>query len=137
MNLLINSPSGKQELITIGAGGGYFDAARVIWDTRIDGAMPVITLGGMVRSANTLVFNQARADQHAAATQQEALAATKAAQDAADAASAKADAKLLALSGMSPSQVRAHFAANVNTFAELKDVVTTGFVLLSILARRL
>ena len=137
MNLLINSPSGKQELITIGAGGGYFDAARVVWDTRIDGALPAITLGGMVRSGNTLVFNQARADQHAAATQQEALAATKAAQDATDAATAKADAKVAAIGAMTPAQVKAWVTANVSTLADAKDLITTLAVVISILARKL
>ena len=66
MNLLVNTPSGKQELITVGIGGGYFDAARVLWDTRTDGPLPAITLGGMVRAGNTLVFDQTRADQHLA-----------------------------------------------------------------------
>lgn len=35
--LLVNTPSGKQEVIEIGAGGGYFDDARVVWDERKDG----------------------------------------------------------------------------------------------------
>lgn len=67
-NLLVNSPTGKQELIEVSDSGGYFDAARVIWDERIDGAMPVITLGGMVRTGDALVFNQIRMDEHIAAS---------------------------------------------------------------------
>ena len=66
MNILVNAPSGRQELITIGPGGGYFDAARVIWDTRTDGALPSITLGGMVRNGDALTFDQARMDEHLA-----------------------------------------------------------------------
>jgi hypothetical protein len=65
--LLVNTPSGAQELITIGPGGGYFDESRVIWDEREDGALPEITLGGMVRSGNALEFSQTRKDEHDAA----------------------------------------------------------------------
>lgn len=66
MNLLVNAPSGVQEIITVGNGGGYFDASRVLWDERVDGALPEITLGGMVRVNGELVFDQARMDQHLA-----------------------------------------------------------------------
>lgn len=68
MKLLVNAPTGKQELIEIGEGGGYFDIARVLWDERVDGDIPQITLGGMVRQSNALVFNQARMDEHIAAS---------------------------------------------------------------------
>ncbi len=64
MKLLVNTPTGAQELIEIGEGGGYFDATLVIWDERNDGDVPVITLGGMVREGNDLIFSQARMDQH-------------------------------------------------------------------------
>ena len=59
MRLLVNTPQGFQEIIEVGKGGGYFDAARVLWDERIDGVMPEITLGAMVRSASGLVFDAA------------------------------------------------------------------------------
>lgn len=65
--LLVNTPSGIQEIIEVGEGGGYFDDACVIWDESIDGEMPTITIGGMVRNGNTVAFDQARMDQHAAA----------------------------------------------------------------------
>lgn len=65
--LLVNAPSGAQELKEVGPGGSYFDASRVVWDEREDGPMPEITLGGMVRSGGSLVFDQARMDQHTAA----------------------------------------------------------------------
>jgi len=42
--------------------GSYFDPARVLWDERIDGPLPEITLGGMVRQGDTLVFDQAQMD---------------------------------------------------------------------------
>lgn len=65
--LLVNTPNGAQELVGIGPGGAYFDPARVLWDERTDGPLPDITLGGMVREGNTLVFSQARKDEHDAA----------------------------------------------------------------------
>ena len=57
MKLLVNTPTGLQELIKIGEGGGYFDASRVIWDERVDGAIPDVTVGGMVRQGDQLVFD--------------------------------------------------------------------------------
>jgi hypothetical protein len=57
MKLLVNTPTGLQELIDMGEGGGYFDASRVLWDERMDGVLPSITVGGMVRQGNQLVFN--------------------------------------------------------------------------------
>ena len=57
--LLVNSPLGTQEIIEIGFGGGYFDESLVIWDERVDGELPEVTLGGMVRDNNLLIFNQA------------------------------------------------------------------------------
>ncbi len=55
--MLVNAPSGLQELIEIGPGGGYFDPARIVWDERIDGILPEITLGGMIRIGNSLVLD--------------------------------------------------------------------------------
>lgn len=52
--LLVNTPQGTQEIISVGLGGGYFDSARVLWDERTDGSLPKITLGGMVRVGNAL-----------------------------------------------------------------------------------
>jgi hypothetical protein len=56
--ILVNSPLGTQEIIEIGFGGGYFDKSLIIWDERVDGALPEVTLGGMVRNNNLLIFNQ-------------------------------------------------------------------------------
>ena len=66
--LLVNAPSGDQQLIQVGPGSGYFDESRVIWDERADGPLPEITLGGMVRSGSSLVFDQDRMDEHTEAT---------------------------------------------------------------------
>lgn len=68
--LLVNAPSGAQQIIEVGEGGGYFDNSRVLWDERSDGEIPSITLGGMVRQGNSLTFSQSRMDEHAAATRQ-------------------------------------------------------------------
>ena len=55
----------------------------------------------------------------------------------ADAATAKADAKLSALADMSPAQVRAWIAANVTNLADAKDVLATLAIAVSILTRRI
>lgn len=47
--LLIVNPAGAQEVIEIGRGGAYFDLSKVLWDERIDGPLPDVTIGGMVR----------------------------------------------------------------------------------------
>ena len=67
MKLLVNAPTGAQELIEVGAGGGYFDLARVLWDERTDGELPEITLGSMTRVNGALVVDVARKAQHDAA----------------------------------------------------------------------
>ena len=73
--LLVNAPSGVQEVIEVDEGGGYFDPDRVLWDERDDGPMPGITVGGMVRTGDALVFDQARMDEHALAMRGPAQAA--------------------------------------------------------------
>ena len=67
IRLLVDAPSGAQELVDVGPGGGYFDPARVLWDERTDGPLPDITLGGMVRQGGALVFSAERKAQHDAA----------------------------------------------------------------------
>lgn len=57
--LLVNTVAGTQEIIFVGEGGGYFDPSRVLWDERVDGAMPDVTLGGMVRVGNALQIDNA------------------------------------------------------------------------------
>lgn len=53
--LLVNTPDGRQDLIEVGKGGGYFDPARVLWDERKDGPLPAtVKAGGMVREGDAL-----------------------------------------------------------------------------------
>lgn len=65
--LLVDAPNGEQWLLTVDDTGGYFDPQRVLWDTSINGELPNITVGGMVRNGDSLVYSQAREDQHSAA----------------------------------------------------------------------
>lgn len=58
MKLLVNTPFGSQEVIEVGEGGGYFDKSAILWDERIDGDMPMVTLGGMVREGDEIRFSQ-------------------------------------------------------------------------------
>lgn len=55
--LLVNAPTGVQEIIEIGIGGGYFDLTRVLWDERDDGPLPSITPNSMKRVGNELVVD--------------------------------------------------------------------------------
>jgi hypothetical protein len=67
--LLVNAPSGRQEIIEVGAGGAYFDPDRVIWDERVDGPLPEdVQVGGMVRTGSALAFSQELYSQQLAAT---------------------------------------------------------------------
>ena len=66
-DLLVNTPSGVQQIIQVGEGGGYFDSALVIWDDRIDGPLPEIRLGGMLRVGDVLEYSQQRMDDHTVA----------------------------------------------------------------------
>lgn len=55
VKLLVNTPDGRQDVIEVGAGGGYFDKARVLWDERKDGPLPAsVKPGGMVREGAAL-----------------------------------------------------------------------------------
>jgi len=65
--LLVNAPDDTQRIEHISSTGEYYDASRVIWDERTDGALPSITLGGMTRVGTDLVFSQPQMDQHNAA----------------------------------------------------------------------
>lgn len=53
--LLVNCPTGEQQVIKVGVGGGYFDQSRVEWDERVDGVLPEgIVLGKMKRNGGIL-----------------------------------------------------------------------------------
>lgn len=75
MKLLVNAPTGEQQLIEIGDGGGYFDASRVLWDERTDGPLPAITLGGMVRANGALEYSQPLFDANTSAGREAAQSA--------------------------------------------------------------
>ena len=72
IRLLVNAPSGEQQIVLVGEGGGYFDPTRVLWDERIDGPLPDdVQVGGMVRLDGDLVFSQDRMDEHQQASRPE------------------------------------------------------------------
>jgi len=66
MKLLVNTPIGTQEVIEVAPSGGYFDLSRVLWDERIDGPLPDVILGGMVRVGGALEFDQSVYDNYLA-----------------------------------------------------------------------
>lgn len=70
-------------------------------------------------------------------TQDPIAITTQAAKDASDAANAKANAKLSALSAMTPAQVIAWVAANVTNLAQAQSAIETLAIAVSVLARRL
>lgn len=66
-SLLVNSPSGEQVIVSVDESGAYFDAARVLWDTRARGEIPPVTLGKMQLINNQLVTLDEFLPDHAAA----------------------------------------------------------------------
>lgn len=74
-SLLVDSPSGEQIIVSVDESGAYFDAARVLWDTRTRGEMPPITLGKMQRVGNELVTLPDFLPAHAAAIYQKTFPA--------------------------------------------------------------
>ena len=72
--LLVNTPSGKQEVIEIGLGGGYFDDSRVVWDERKDGKLPDdIQIGKMKRVNDALITADDFMPEHVTAIEQESI----------------------------------------------------------------
>lgn len=57
--LLVDSPSGIQELFKVDETGSYYDLTRVVWDERLDGPLPtpIEQVGGLIRDGNTLTFS--------------------------------------------------------------------------------
>lgn len=77
--LLVNTPSGEQQLIAVGLGGRYHDEAQVLWDERLDGAFPgdkVSGIGGWKRQGDDLVSDSATQSAHDAAVAAEAAKGT-------------------------------------------------------------
>ena len=66
-DLLVELPSGQQVIIGITDTGEYYDPAKVLWDERIDGVMPAVTLGKMERSGSDLVTLAEYTTEHLAA----------------------------------------------------------------------
>lgn len=74
--LLVNTPSGKQEIIEVEETGSYFDQSRVIWDERVDNTLPGdIVLGKMLRINNGLVEDVDYLSEHVAAVRAESVPA--------------------------------------------------------------
>lgn len=82
IKLLVDAPSGLQELIKIEPTGSYYDLSKVLWDERVDGNFPAQAseIGGLNRVAGRLVFSQSKFD--AQKTTLDAAAAAKAAKEA-------------------------------------------------------
>lgn len=62
--LLIDAPTGIQEIVEIYQSGGYFDNSRVLFDERKDGPLNIEMgkLGGYKKVGNSLSFDQAKFD---------------------------------------------------------------------------
>lgn len=114
--LLVNAPSGAQELIIVGPGGKYFDDARVLWDERTDGRLPEgIQLGGMVRQGGALVVDASMLAAAQAAAQAKAAEAAR----LADVDQAlKGDTVISNIAGMTNAQYDTFWSART---AEQKD----------------
>lgn len=65
--MIVNSPSGEQQIIEVGRGGEYFDMSLVIWDERRDGAIHSsieIVPGQMVRDGNIIIKSDTMLPDH-------------------------------------------------------------------------
>ena len=77
IKLLIDYSSGKQEVVSVHKTGFFNDLSKVVWNELIDGQLPAITIGGMIRQGSSLVFDQTRKDQHDAAIADELAEKTR------------------------------------------------------------
>ena len=78
IKLLVNTPSGIQEIIEVDQSGGYFDQSRIVWDERKDGPLPAVTPGGLVKNAGgQLVIDPAKKNAHDSAVTTKRLAEEK------------------------------------------------------------
>jgi len=125
--LLINSPIGNQYVDLIDKTGNYFDPARVIWDERIDGALPDVILGKMRRNGKALETLSDYLPEHSAflaTVQARSDLQTKKSQLDTD---TKQDGDLSVLRDMSGAQIDEWFTANIKTVNDasklLKKVV--------------
>lgn len=56
--LLIIKPDDSRDIITVGDTGGYYDPTKIVWDERVDGAMPVDAVPSMVKIDGKLVIDE-------------------------------------------------------------------------------
>lgn len=74
--LLINAPTGKQDIVYVTETGDYYDQTRVLWDERIDGSLPEnIEIGKVLRSGNDLVNSAEFIPGHIEAVRKESVPA--------------------------------------------------------------
>ena len=59
VKLLVNAPTGMQEIVEIHPSGSYFESSRVVWDERKDGLLEIDEkrVGGYIRVDEKLVFS--------------------------------------------------------------------------------
>lgn len=128
--LLINTPNGEQILQEIAESGSYFDHARVIWDERIDGALPAITLGKMERVGNVLNTLVDYLPAHAAYLTAKQAEADESTRIESIEQSAKIDATVAQLKLMTNQQCDDWFVANIDTLAKARGLLKLMFKLM-------
>lgn len=112
--LLVNTPSGEQRLED---GIAYFEPSRILWNTdpAVDGPLPNVAVGGLIRVNDTLVFDQAKQDEHDAAIQAEQTEIDR--KDGLDTAM-NSDTTLNDFKTMTNAEFNTWWAANVTTSAQ-------------------
>lgn len=79
IKLVVNAPSGTQELVKVESSGSYFDPTLVVWDERIHGPLSAnveAQIGGLGRdNAGALTYDQAKFDAQVATLAAKATAA--------------------------------------------------------------
>jgi hypothetical protein len=125
--LLVNSPTGEQTIVFVSESGSYFEVSRVLWDERIDGALPAITLGKMARVGELLNTLADYTADHAAWMATKQAADDEAARVETIEQSAKQDATVLSLKSMTSQQLDDWFTANITTLANARALLKILF----------
>lgn len=60
--LLVQVDDATQEIVEVEETGSYYDETKILWDERIDGELPPVTLGAMKRIGNSLVLDDFQKD---------------------------------------------------------------------------
>jgi hypothetical protein len=128
--LLINSPSGEQKIERVHETGAYFDSIRVIWDERIDGTMPAVTLGKMQRVGNILNTLADFIPAHAAFTAARQVESDAEARVETIEQSARQDATITSLKTMTNQQLDTWFDDNITTLASARALLKILFKLI-------